>query len=96
MISEKRLDLMLNDVSAASGYASQWDGGRGTLIVEATWGGGNTVLQYKSPNGTWITVPNSTSTANDLIGFELPPGQLRIVATTATAVYAYVIGSLIQ
>ncbi len=98
MASEVLLPLMVNSVAATAGSGdTKWMGGRGTFMAEATFGGGSVKLQYKTPNGTFVDIGTGGSlTANGLIGFELPPGELKVVVVTATAVYAYVIGSRVQ
>lgn len=98
MASERRLDLIVNDVAATQGaHATYWTGGRGSFVVEASsWGGGSVTLEYQSPRGTWIAVGSeAVMTADGIAGFELAPGFLRATRATATGVYAYVIGSKI-
>lgn len=81
--------LLLSNASATSS-ASQWGGGRGIFSVVATFGGGSVTLQYLGPDeSTWLTGATAL-TANGLIAFELPPGSIRVLVTTATAVYARV------
>jgi hypothetical protein len=84
-----RLDLLSN--ASATGSTMEWMGGKGIFIAEATWGGGTVKLQAQSPNGTWIDVPSASLTANGIVAFDLPRGQLRGNVTTATAVYAYAV-----
>lgn len=103
MASEKLLPLMVNDVAATAGGAdTMWVGGRGSFVVEAgAWGGGSVKLQYKSPHGTYIDVPATivgtpSLAADGICNFELPPGELKVVAATATGVYAYAIGTRIK
>jgi hypothetical protein len=100
MASEIMLPLMVNDVAATAGDKF-WLGGHGIFIAEATWGGGSAKLQYKSPNGTFVDVPATvvgtpSLTANGMCMFELPPGELKVVVATATAVYAYAIGTRVD
>lgn len=84
-----RLDLTLDSSTPA---AQNWKGGKGVFIAEATWGGGTVKLQAISPNGTFIDVPNVSLTANGLVAFDLPPGQIKVSIATATEVYAYAVG----
>lgn len=78
----------LLDNASATGSPAVWGGGRGVFTAVATWGGGNVTLQYLGPNGsTWLTAATAL-TADGLVAFELPPGQIRAAVTTATAVYA--------
>ena len=74
-----------------------WRGGKGMFMAEATWGGGTVKLQFQSLNGTAIDVKNpagtaASLTANGMVYFELPPGQIIVNIVTATAVFAYAIG----
>lgn len=81
--------LLLSNASATSAGA-QWGGGRGVFAVVATFGGGSVTLQYLGPDeATWLTGATAL-TANGLVAFELPPGQIRAAVATATAVYARV------
>ena len=84
-----RLDLTLD---SSTPVAQNWKGGKGVFIAEATWGGGSAKLQCISPNGTFIDVPNVSLTANGIVAFDLPPGQIKVVIATATHVYAYAVG----
>lgn len=100
MASDALLPLIANDVAATAGsIGTKWMGGRGWFSAEATaWGGGSVKLQWKSPNGTYIDIDatNLNFTANNVYGFEAPPGELRAVRSTATGVYAYAIGTRIR
>ncbi len=98
MASDIRLTLMANDVAAADNtLATLWPGGRGIFMAEATWGGGSVKLQYKSPQGTWIDVgAAATLTANGMVMVELPPGVVKVVRATATAVYAWLMGTRVD
>lgn len=98
-VSNTRLDLILNDTATTQARnATYWEGGRGTMMVEAgSWGGGSVTLEYQSPQGTWIVAgPEGIITQNGLVGFELPPGYVRATRATATGVYCYIFGSLIR
>jgi hypothetical protein len=69
-------------------------GGYYMVAVVATFGGGNVELQGLGPDGsTWLSAPTALKlTAAGTIAGYLPPGQYRFTITTATAVYASVIG----
>lgn len=75
-----------------------WQGGRGMLFGEATWGAfGNAALEMQTPNGTWVAIYDADGaavsiTANAGKVFEAPAGPLRVNITTATSVYAYAVG----
>lgn len=86
--------ILASNSSATSSDVFTWPGGIGMFSCEATWGGGNVALQFKTIQGTWIAVGTNTNiTANGAGGFILPAGtQIRAAVTTATAVYAFAIG----
>lgn len=81
---------------SATTAAFNWRGGKGSLIVHATWGGGTVKLQMlAADNTTWIDVGTDTTLTADGGGnFELPAGQLRVNVATATAVYAVVASTI--
>lgn len=88
---------LASNAGAGNGTAVDWPGGRGMLFGEATWGGGNAALQMQSPNGTYVPIYDAagnavTISANGGKVFEAPAGALRVVITTASAVYAYAVG----
>ena len=81
------LTLMSNGTGTGSQF--QWPGGRGFFDCLGTFGGGSVALQYLQANGTtWKTPTNGSLTAAGEFEIALPPGPVRVVATTATAVYA--------
>lgn len=89
--------LLASNAGAGAQAGVDWQGGRGMLFGEATWGGGNAALEQLSPNGTWVPIYDAagaavTITANGGKVFEAPAGSLRVNITTASAVYAYVVG----
>lgn len=65
-------------------------GGRYSVMAQATFGGGSVKLQATLPDGTtYISVGSSTdfTAANTaLVVVELPPGSYKATITTATAV----------
>jgi len=96
MARRQQLKLATN-AGAGAQTGVDWQGGRGMLFGEATWGGGNAALQMQTPNGTWVAVYDAagnavTISANGGKVFEAPAGPLRVNITTATAVYAYAVG----
>lgn len=84
--------------NATSSATLLWPGGRGSFMAKATWGGGSVKLQTLMPDlATWIDVKNDAGTAislsaDGMLLFDLPPGQVKAVIATATAVYAYAVG----
>lgn len=82
---------LAENFNAGTGPSKSVPGGKFLFMAEATWGGGNAKLQNQSPNGTWIDVPSSTLSANNMVQLELPRGQVRVVFATGTALYAYLV-----
>ena len=92
-----RLDLLTNGSGTSAGQ--EWPGGDGLFMVSATFGGGNVALQILGPDAaTWLPLNISDTataisiTAANSLHFRAPQGQIRAVATTATAVYASAVG----
>lgn len=79
------------NAAAGTSSAFNWLGGQGVFIAEGTFGGGSAKLQFQSPNSTWIDYPSGSLSANGLISFTLPPGQVRAVTATGSAFYVYAI-----
>ena len=82
----QKLSPMVN--VAADSAVFSLPGGRWALMAEATWGGGNIALNVKCPNGTYAAVSGMSLSANGMVSAQLPPGDYKIVRTTATAIYA--------
>jgi hypothetical protein len=92
--------LFTNQAAAGNGAAQLWGGGRGIFTAAGTFGGTSVTLEYLGPNNTtWLPVramdPAGVQTTvaladSGMIGFELPPGSIRAVATggTPTALFA--------
>ena len=76
---------LFNDASAAAnGTAQAWFGWRGTFMANAdSWGGASVKLQYKQPDAVWcdLDATNAVLSANGMVGFECPPGDIRAVIT---------------
>lgn len=94
----RRAALVIANNVAATTAGADWPGGKGLLMVSATFGGGNAALEMQSPTGVWIplTLRNTTTainfTANGSVLFEAPAGSLRLNIATATAVFGHAIG----
>jgi len=82
----QRIRLLDNVTGAGNGSAKRWDGGKGSFIIQGTFGGTTAELQFQTPEGVWIAVSSATSTigANAHAEFEIPKGQLRAVLTGGT------------
>lgn len=95
---------LLSNVSAAgNGAAFGWTGGSGVATFDGTFGGTSATLQYLGPSGTWLDVkaldPSTGTqttvalTAAGMIGFLLPPGQIRAVLTGGAPANVYAIAA---
>lgn len=80
--------MLLSNAGVGNGAAKPWPGGRGLFMATATFGGGTVSLEYLGPNNVWLASPVVAVTAAGGVLFELPPGSVRGVSVTATAVYA--------
>ena len=81
---------LLSNAGAGNGADIGFNGGVCVFGADATFGGGSVKLQIKLATGTYADVASSSLTAAGISGvLYLPPGTYRAVATTATAVYAY-------
>ncbi len=68
--------LLVN--ASTSGEWVFWSGGRGTFMVEGTFGGGTVTLQVEGPNGTAIDVGDDvTFTAAGVGNFDLAPCRIK-------------------
>jgi len=83
--------VLAENAAPGNGDSKEVYGGKYSFMMEGTIGGGNSKLQLQTPNGTWVDVATSTLSANGAIILALPPGQVRVVITTSTAVYAYLV-----
>lgn len=91
-MNTQRIALVENASATGSGFS--FKGGRAVFMAEATFGGGTVKLQVQSPNGTWMDISNGSLTAAGITApLYLPPGVYRANIATATAVYAYLIGT---
>ncbi|KAF7958220.1 hypothetical protein AWV80_01225 [Cupriavidus sp. UYMU48A] len=97
MARRSQVQLALN-AGAGSQTGVDWPGGRGLLMVDATFGGGNVVLEQQSPAGKWLGINHECTTtpisvtANGTAYFAAPAGPIRVTITTASAVNAHAIG----
>ena len=91
MSSKVRLTFLENAAAGTSGERQVHAGGKFGFMAEATWGGGNQKLQIQNPKGTWADVASSTLSANGMAVLYLPAGNYRVVATTSTANYTWLV-----
>ena len=79
--------VQFSNLGSVTTAAFTLKGGTYGIAVTATFGDGNVQLQMLSLDGvTWFNVGTSI-TAAGLTTQPLPPGQYRVVITTATAVF---------
>lgn len=84
---------LCSNAGAGNGADVAIKGGLYTISAEATWSAGNAQLQGKSPNGTYINIGSSiTANAFQSSPMYLPAGTYRVVITTATAAFVYLMG----
>jgi hypothetical protein len=80
---------VVNGVTQTGKYLK---GGTYALAAIATWGGGNVQLQFLAGDGaTWVNVGASV-TSNGMQTMDLPPGIYKFLVTTATVVFASLVG----
>lgn len=85
MSSKGVVNLAVNSAAGTTPWF-YWRGGKGLLMATAAWAAGNAQLQIKGPSGVALNV-GAPITADGIVAFELPPGEIRAVITTAGAVY---------
>jgi hypothetical protein len=84
--------MRIDNAGVGASAAKNLKGGTYAFSAAATFGGGNVQVQALMPDSTtWANVGTSL-TAAGLNSFDLPPGQYRFNVTTATAVYAALVG----
>jgi hypothetical protein len=66
-------------------------GGRYAFGVNATWGGGNAVLNILMPDGTTFIAAAAAFTADGTAVYDLPPGTYQVAITTATALQFFLV-----
>lgn len=86
------LDSNTQSNISATTAAFRLNGGLYHISVVATFGGGNVVLQILAEDESTFLPVHTALTANGVANVTLPAGQYRWAVTTATAVYAAVVG----
>ena len=78
--------------ASATGDAAKWPGGRGTFMVDGTFGGGTVTLSVLGPDGSsFVSVGEDAAlTAEGVVNFDLPPCSIKAVVSggTPSALYA--------
>lgn len=87
-MARNAINLITNASSVADGAAVEFEGGRATLIAEATTYPTTVQLQTMSRSGKWVPIGSAT-TADGAQAIDCPRGQYRVHMTggTASAVY---------
>lgn len=88
-----RVTLASNLSATGAQTAVEWKGGKGLFLAEAGTYAGTSNMQLQTPQGTWINVPSVTLTANGMVEFDLPQGQIRLnhITSAPTALFAWAI-----
>lgn len=85
--------MRIDNAGVGASAAKNLKGGTYVFSVTATFGGGNVQVQAMMPDeATWANVGGALTAAGQSNGLFLPPGQYRFNVTTATAVYAALVG----
>jgi hypothetical protein len=88
--------IKLLDNAAITGASKPWLGGRGTVMVEGTFGGATVTLQFQTPRGAWVNVGSAAIfTAGGAANFELGavPIRMLVAGGNPSALHAYVVGT---
>jgi len=93
MAQSASVTLLRNVGAAGAGGSTTWPGGRGTFAATGTFGGTSVTLEVQTDGGVWLPVQAMSTgatfttvalTAPGMFLFELPPCQIRAVATGGT------------
>lgn len=73
-------------IGSSVGSVFLWDGGRAALVLTADQYGSGVFLQLQNRNGAWATVNGTTFSANQVTGFDLPAGQVRMMNNVGSSI----------
>jgi hypothetical protein len=87
-------NTLVNDgtVATEDTVETWWQGGPGFFVAESSnWGGGSVTLQWRTPNGTYITVGSAAVlSANGCVAVNLPRGCVKaLVSGTPADFFVY-------
>ena len=87
----ERFDMMENSTGNGSDVVIS----RGGKFSFSSYAGGGSYgtlkLQQKDPQGNYLDVASASHSADGVLMVEISSGTYRVVATTVTAVYSYLI-----
>lgn len=89
MSNGARYDMMENGTGNGSDVIVR-SGGKFTFTATGS-SFGTVHLELKDPQGNYLAVASGSHSAAGTLPLDLCPGTYRVVATTTTAVYAYLI-----
>jgi hypothetical protein len=72
-------------LGAFTGSSVTWNGGRGTLVLNAAQYGASVLLQVQNFTGTWVPMNTTTFSVDQAVAFDIPPGQIRMLSTGSSA-----------
>lgn len=76
--------LTLLDVGDTTGDGVVWPGGSGVAFVNGTWDGATVSLEWSDDGSTWWVLGSGYAlTADGLVQFTLPLGQIRAAVADA-------------
>lgn len=71
-------------VGSSAGTAQSWQGGRGAIVITADTYGGAVFLQFQAGGGKWLNVNGTTYSADQVTGYDLPAGQVKLVSQSSS------------
>lgn len=72
-------------LGAFTGSTTFWNGGRGTLVINAAQYGALVQLQIQNYTGTWVPMNGTTLSADQATAYDVPPGQVRMFSSGSSA-----------
>lgn len=84
MVSGTYEAILLLDDGDATGEGAAWPGDWGVFFVNGTWGGATVSLEWSDDGTTWWALgADYALTADGLVHFMLPAGQIRAAVASA-------------
>lgn len=71
-------------VGSSAGETFLWPGGRSAICITATSYGGAVFLQFQAGGGKWFNVNGTTYSADQITGYDLPAGQVKLVSQSSS------------
>lgn len=73
-------------IGSSAGDAFTWIGGRCSLVLTADQYGGGVFLQSQGPSGKWVNVNGATFSADQVTGYDLPAGEVKLVSNQSSSI----------